>query len=315
MNTTRLVSLSFILLASMGAHAQNPSPVKVNNCGQALTFAQAPQRVITTYSVTTELMLRLGLGDRIVGAANFGEAMPADLQTAYTKLNRIGANYRLPKEITLSLRPDFVFDNQPNSAYDGKKGNATQAELRAAGAQLYTLTAKCGGGRVGAKFEDIYTDLNNLGRIFGVESRARAVVADMSKTVAGVRARVAGRPPVRVMMYSDGEGPVGVYGPGPYDNVLKLAGAVNVFGDLKDIYAQLSVEEIAVRDFDAFVILSAEGNEKQAMDFLLRTFPNSKAAKNKRVVAVAYELVNPGVRSHLGVERLARGLHPEAFRR
>lgn len=273
-----------------------------------------PERVLTTYSVTTELMLRLGLSQRIVGAANFGEPMPADLQAAYLKLNRVGKDYVLPREITLSLRPDLVFDNEP-AVYNPQNGNATRQDFQSAGANLYTLSPKCGGGQTTARFEDIYTDVNNFGRLFGVQPRAQAVIREMSQTVAQVRTRVAGRTPLRVMLYFGGKGPVGVFGPGTWDSVLRLAGGVNAFADLKTPYAELSPEEVARRPIDAFVVVAGDAEAKDAAAFLLKTFPNSLAAKNKRVIIIDYSLINPGVRGHLGVLQLAQGLYPDAFRR
>lgn len=140
----------FVIIPSL-AFAQYP--VTVENCGNTLTFDKTPERVVTTYSVTSELMLRLGLENAIVGAAAFGEPMPSDLQDAYENLNLIGSDYLIPKEIMLSLEPDFVIDNEPATS-DGSKGNATREELTAVGAQIYTLTAKCEGAtevKLGAK--------------------------------------------------------------------------------------------------------------------------------------------------------------------
>lgn len=316
-----LLALTFVTLTSAAAQTSTtqPSitqtfPLTIKNCGQTLTFESRPQRVLTTYSVTTELMLRLGLGSRIVGAADFGEPMPADLQPAYLKLNRVGKDYVLPREITLSLHPDLVFDNEP-AVYDPQNGNATRQEFQAAGARLYTLTAKCGGGTVKARFEDIYTDLNNFGRLFGVQDRAQAVIREMKQTVADVRSRIAGRPPLRVMLYSGGEGPVGVFGPGTWDSVLRLAGGVNAFADLKTPYAELSPEEVARRDINAFVVVAGDTDAKTGVAYLRKTFPKSLAVRQNRIIVIDYTLINPGVRGHLGVQQLAKGLYPDAFRR
>src|SRR5665647_927951 len=42
-------------------------PITLDNCGFEVTFTQAPQRVVTIKSSTTEMLLALGVGDRIVG--------------------------------------------------------------------------------------------------------------------------------------------------------------------------------------------------------------------------------------------------------
>ena len=97
--------------------------------------------------------------------------------------------------------------------------------------------------------------------------------------------------------------------------MLRLAGGENAFANLKESYANLSVEEIATREIDVFVVFDDDGNGKARADYLLKTFPTSSAAKNKRVVFVPYATINPGVRNHLGVEIIARGLYPEAFKK
>lgn len=155
-------------------HAATGYPVTIENCGNTLTFDKAPARVASLYSVTTELLLRLGLEAHIVAAANFGEPLPADLQAAYQGLNLIGEGFIIPKEVLLSQKPDLVMDNQPDWFYSAENGFATVAEITGSGAQIYSITAKCGGGRVDAQFEDIYTDIRNMGKIFGVSDQAEA---------------------------------------------------------------------------------------------------------------------------------------------
>lgn len=312
--TIAALALSALAVSSL-AQAPSRFPLTVKNCGVSTTFKKTPERVVTTYSVTTEIMLRLGLGSRIVGAASYGEPMPGDLEGAYQKLNRVGKDYNIPKEVMVTLRPDLVFDNEPVGTYDAGKGSATQAELRASGANIYTITAKCGGGVKDARLEDIYTDLNNIGRLFGVEDKARVVSSEISRGVAAVRARVASRKPVSALIYESGEGPFTVYGTGTWGSALTLAGGKNAIADLNVPYANLSAEEIAARDIEAFVVIEYDGKAAERAAFLFKTFPNSKAAKSKRWVAVDYELLNPGIRAHKGVEAIARGLHPEAFKR
>ena len=312
------LALSALTVSSMsGTQAQAPSrfPVTITNCGVKTTYKKMPERVVTTYSVTTEIMLRLGLGGRIVGAASYGEPLPSDLEGAYQKLNLIGKDYNISKEVMVSLRPDLVFDNEPVGTYDAGKGSATQADLRASGANIYTVTAKCGGGVKNARLEDIYTDLTNIGRLFGVEEKARAVSSEISRGVAAVRARIASRTPVKALIFEGGEGPFTVYGTGTWGSALTLAGGSNVIADLNLPYANLSAEEIAARDIEAFVVIEYDGKAAERAEFLFKTFPNSKAAKSKRWVAVDYELVNPGIRAHKGVEAIARGLYPDAFKR
>ncbi|MGL4608837.1 MAG: ABC transporter substrate-binding protein [Trueperaceae bacterium] len=286
--------------------------VTIENCGNTLTFDKAPERVASLYSVTTELLLRLGLEKHIVAAANFGETLPDDLQTAYQNLNLVGEDFVIPKEVLLAQEPDFVMDNQPDWFYSSENGFATVEDITGAGAQIYTITAKCGGGKLDATFEDIYTDIRNMGLIFNVSERAEALITEMQATLEGVSAKIAEQDPLNVMIYDAGEGPLGVYGPGSYDYVLKLAGGTNAFADLSEAYDQVSIEEVATREIDVVVVAGYNDDEQRAQ-FIRDTFPSMPAVQNERVYIIDYGLMNPGVRNHLGVEAFAKALFPEAF--
>jgi iron complex transport system substrate-binding protein len=288
-------------------------PVTVENCGNTLTFDKAPERMVSLYSVTTELLLRLGLENHIVAAANFGEPMPADLLSVYGQLNLVGENFIIPREVLLTQEPDLVMDNQPDWFYSAENGFATVEEITGAGAQIYSITAKCGGGRVDAQFEDIYIDIRNMGKIFGVSDRAEALIAEMQATVDTVTAKVAGQPPLQVMIYDAGEGPLGVFGPGSYDAILRLVGGENAFADLTETYAQVSIEAVASREIDVVIVGGYDDTGDARADFIRQTFPNMAAVRNNRVVVIEYGLMNPGVRNHLGLEAFAQALYPEAF--
>ncbi len=55
--------------AATPAPASTPTALAITNCGVALDIAAAPERVVTIKSTSTEMLLALGLGDRIVGTA------------------------------------------------------------------------------------------------------------------------------------------------------------------------------------------------------------------------------------------------------
>ncbi len=144
-------------------------PVTIENCGNTPTFTQAPERIAPLYPPVTEMLLLLGLEERIVGIGGSGtEPVLTDLQASYVALPKLADSSAIPREVLLAAEPDLVMDNQPDYFYDASQGFATREEIAAAGAQIYTLSAKCDGGKLDATMEDVYTDLRNLGAIFGV---------------------------------------------------------------------------------------------------------------------------------------------------
>ena len=61
------LGLAIILASSGHVMAQTGYPLTLDNCGVTVTLPGSPQRVVTIKSTATEMLLALGLGDRIVG--------------------------------------------------------------------------------------------------------------------------------------------------------------------------------------------------------------------------------------------------------
>jgi iron complex transport system substrate-binding protein len=64
--------------APSGDTAPGDFPVTVDNCGFEVTIDSAPERIVTVKSSTTEMVLALGLQDRLVGAAFLDAPVPAE---------------------------------------------------------------------------------------------------------------------------------------------------------------------------------------------------------------------------------------------
>ena len=302
---------------SSTAQTSGKYPVTIENCGAKLNFTKAPQRVVTLYPPVTEMALALGLEKQIIGAASTAEGGPVlpEYRAAYARVASLSKTSQPSKEVMLTAKPDLVIDNFPSYHFSAQEGFVTETQLKSAKAQLYVLTAKCGEGKPNAKIEDVYTDLRNLGKIFGVQPRAEAVIAQMQKKIAAVQTRIAGRAPLKTLIYNDGQGPVSVFGPGPWDTVLRVAGGVNAFANEKDRFLELSVERIAGADIDVFVIPDySDGKANASAAYLLNTFPNTKAGKGKRTIIIPYERVNTSIQQALGVETLAKAFYPAAFK-
>lgn len=305
--------------ASAPVHAADGYPVVVENCGHTLRFKAAPQRVVALYPPATELLLALELKKYIVGAA-FTQAEPVlpELMEDYRSLKSLSAAFGVPREIMLSLRPDLVVDNQPDYFYNPANGFASQEELRAAGAQVYTVGMNCERrAPAGQCIEDTFIDLRNLGKIFGVSARAEHLIAQMQARLAKVRARVKGMPPVKVLLYDIGQGPLQVMG-GKSTRfvVFKALGCRNAFPDL--IYGPVSVEQVAVSDADYFVVLGyafpGAASTQERVAYLKKTFANTPAVARGRIFTMPYNYMNPGIQNVEGLEFLARHIYPQAFK-
>lgn len=290
-------------------------PVTVQSCGETLTFDAPPSRVVSTGQEATEILLTLGLADRIVGVSRTYNALPAELEADFAQVPQLAGEESAPREVTLAARPDFVVAPYVDFDFDAAEGLATEEDLAATGAQIFGLRVNCTGTPAASTLEDTYADLLDLGRIFGVSERAEQIVTEMRATVSDVQSKIAGRPPVSVLAYANGEGPLGVSGAGLGNDLIRLAGGRNVFADLAEGFGQVTIEAAAQRDPEAFVVNFYEGgpSAQEKIDLLTRVLPNSPAAKERRAVGIDDAALNEGVRNADAVAALARALHPDAF--
>ena len=71
-------------------------------------FDKAPERVITNNLSSTELLIDLGLQDKIVGMLNPDNAVSSDYAAAVSSIPHIGDKKSVSKEVVLSNTPDIL---------------------------------------------------------------------------------------------------------------------------------------------------------------------------------------------------------------
>ncbi|MEE3920328.1 hypothetical protein V2I01_25410 [Micromonospora sp. BRA006-A] len=134
--------LSTVLLTGCGADAKpaaappavSAGPVAVTNCGTPVTIAAPPMRVVTMNQAATEIMLALGLQDRMIGTAYLDDAILPAYADAYAKIPVLAKEYPT-KEKLLEAEPDFVYASY-NSAF-GDEGVGDRADWQKLGVGTY----------------------------------------------------------------------------------------------------------------------------------------------------------------------------------
>ena len=289
-------------------------PVTIENCGRQLTFDKAPERVVSLWQPQNELLLALGVQEQIVAFAGMYAPLPADLAAAAEGIPSIGESMAWPaKEVLLSQQPDLVISELLEGfAFDPAQGRATVAELEDLGIQVYSASACTSADYPNKRIETVYTDLENLGKIFGVADRAQALIDEMKARQAEIVVKVADLPTVRVAFYNGGEGPLNILSGGVWGDTITQANGENVFPN--DIF-QISVEEFAAAQPDVIIIGTYPGQEAEpSIAFLQATFPNVPAVQNNRLYPVPTVETEATVRIIDGFEKIARAIHPEAFK-
>lgn len=287
-------------------------PVTVQSCNRQVTFEAAPTRAIANDVNLIEMMLALGLADRMVGYTGVSgwKTLDAELREGIAELPELSAKYPT-REVLLGAEPDFFFAGWNYGMKVG--GEVTPETLAPLGIQTYELTESCIhiGPKGKSDMQDMYVDLLNLGRIFGVEDRATALVAGYEARLAEVTAGIDRSQPLRVFVYDSGEETP--FTAGRYaipTAMIEAAGGVNIMDDLEKSWATVAWEPVVERNPQVIVIVNyGEVTADQKIAFLEQNpaFADIDAVKNDRYVVLEYVEATPGPRNIRAIEKLVAG--------
>jgi len=250
------------------------------------------------------MLFAIGAGPQIVGVGSFDTYPP---ETA--RLPKVGALLDPDVERILSLKPELVI------VY------ASQADLKQqlqrAGIAIYDYKH--------AGLADVTSTIRALGAATGHSERAATIAEGIERDLEGVRARVKGRQaPRTLLVFGHERGALrGIYasgGVGFLDDMLKIAGGVNVFADIAEQAVQATTEQIIARRPEVILEVRASASAMPAADRgsevrVWQALASVPAVRTGRVqFLVDDRLVIPGPRVAEGTRLMAEALHPEAWR-
>jgi iron complex transport system substrate-binding protein len=312
-----LVASSIALVAGLAtATSAAAFPVTVKSCNRDVTFDAAPARAISNDVNLTEMMLALKLQDRMVGYTGVSgwKTLDESLREGVQELPELSPKYP-SKEVLLNADADFYFAGWNYGMKVG--GEVTPETLAPFGIKVYELTESC--IHIMAKnkptMDDMFVDLLNLGKIFGVEDRAEALVAGYRKQLADITTRIgAVEKPVRVFVYDSGtEKPFTSGRFGIPTAMIEAAGGVNIMEDVEKSWTEVSWEPVIERNPEVVVIVNyGEVTAEQKIAFMKENpaFKNLDAVKQDRFVVLEYVEATPGPRNVQAIDRLAKAFHP-----
>ncbi|MGH4023892.1 MAG: ABC transporter substrate-binding protein [Pseudonocardiaceae bacterium] len=254
-----------LLAAGCGATVQpsaqpGPAPVTITNCGQQISYPR-PQRPVAYDVSAVEKMFSLGLAPRMRGYVMntlFDSAIAGSpWREDYTRVPRIGTG-RITKEIVVDAKADWVMSYW-GGGFSEDRG-ITPKLLEQLGIHSYVQTESCFGygDRLPVPpLESVYTDLINLGRIFGVEQRAQTQVAQLRGRIDQLkRTHPAGATPPRVFVYDSGTDQP--YTSGKYaspNDIIDAAGGRNVLDTVNQGWTNVGWESVVAANPEVIIII------------------------------------------------------------
>jgi len=325
-----LTTASILVVASGIAHADATKyPLTIQNCGQTVDFAAAPQRVATVGQSTTEMLYALGLADKVVGTSVwFNEVLP-QFKDANAKVERLADNHP-GFESVVAKKPELV--TTQFEVHVGPQGVVGKREqFNELGVNVYAMPADCVGknnlvGGDGARktafsIDTVYQAVNELSTIFDVQDRGDALEAELRDRVgkASERAKaLALKDASAVVWFSSPDidldpfvaGQKGIPG-----FILKTLGVRNVV-ESDEEWPSVGWEKIAQADPSIIVIARMDRRRFPADDYnvkleFLKNDPVTRemtAVKNNRIVVVDAHAIHASIRIADGIEAIVDGL-------
>ncbi|RST17689.1 ABC transporter substrate-binding protein [Streptomyces sp. WAC05374] len=327
--TPSLALLACGVLLLTGCGRTEPSPAAgaarvLDNCGEKVEIAPGgPRRAVSLNQGTTEILLSLGLADRMAGTATWTDPVMKGLEKANATVERLAENNPSFEKV-LDTEPDFVTASFASTL--GKGGVAPRERFHTLGVPTYLSPSDCvgkdnsgDGDGVRTKpltMDTVHAEVRDLARVFGVEKRGDDLVARLTARVTRATTGLDASGVTLLYWFSDAKSPYMAGCCGAPGIITRELGAQNVFDDTTEEWPQINWETVADRNPDVLVIgdltRKAQTGESAAKKIeFLESNPvtrNMDAVRHKRYVLLSGQAMNPTIRTVEGIEQVAAAL-------
>ena len=305
----KIFILSFFLIISFNSLAS--SKVSVDSCNRTVSFDSPPQRAISNDVNLTEMMLVLGLSDKMVGYTGISgwKTLDEEMRLGVKQLPELSPKYPT-KEVLVGADADFFFAGWNYGMKVG--GEVTPETLKPFGINVYELTESCIHimSKKKASMDDMYNDLLNLGLIFQIENRAKKLVDAYRSDLNNFTQKLEPIAAKKVFVYDSGEDTPFTAGRYAMPTALiEAAGGINIMDDFQKSWGTVTWEEVIDRNPEIVVIVNyGKVTAEQKRKFMMSNpaFANIDAVKNDRFVTLEYVEATPGPRNIKAIKKLAK---------
>lgn len=327
-STVRVPALLVATALSLAACSNSDDPDAdvvavgpIENCGEQVTVEATPARVVSLNQGSTEILLALGLGEKIVGTATWTDPVLEEFAEANESIPRLADN--APSfEAVLDTEPDFVTASFRNTLGEG--GVAEREQFHELGVGTYLSPADCvgkvansGDGERDTPYTPdlLYREITELAEVFDVRAEGEELVASLEERLA--QAGDVNAEGVSAMYwFANSESPYMAGCCGAPGLISTTLGLENVFDDTTQEWPQINWEVVAERDPDVIVLgdltrKSQTAETAEAKIAHLESNPVTRemtAVREGRYIAITGAEMNPSLRTVYGVETVADGL-------
>lgn len=263
----------------------------VDALNRNVTIQEPPQRMVSLVPSVTEILFELGLGTRLAAVTDF-----CTYPEAAQQLPKVGGYADPGLENILLYQPDLVF-----AAADMSRPALVQ-RLELMKIPVYVVYPQT--------VEETLKTILMIGAVTGAGSKAERLVASIEARIEKTQGQVTtgNRPGVLECVMLQ---PLTVAGPDTFvADIIRMVGGTNLVPSGPSRYPTWNAEALLSADPKAIIVSSYPGQPDPEQFF--KRWPQLQAVKNNRIIRIEADWIHrPGPRMILGIEALAKALHPD----
>ncbi len=293
------LAIALLILTAFGsgyliAHKEVKTKAKItfiDGIGRTVEIHETPKRVVSMASSATEILYAIGCSENIVGVDKYSD-YPPDVKNKTV----IGSSYSPNLEAIVGLEPDLLI------AWWYARDNLLPIEDKVTVMYINPQSV-----------EDVLQLIRQIGLIMNKVEEAEKLVKEMQSRIENItqiteNLNKSQRPLVYYELSKKGR----TVGQGTFTNeLIYMAGGINIAADEPFRYPDLTDEYIIARNPDVIVVVSYGASVEEIKS--REGWQNINAIKNDRVYSIDRHLVTASPRLVDGLEQLAKWFHPELF--
>ncbi len=254
-----------------------------DSAGETIFFKTPPKRIISLAPSNTEILYAIGAGDLVVGVTEYD-----DYPDEVRQKEKIGGFKDVNIERVVALSPDLIL------ATGGVQVEVVET-LRELGLNVAVIDSR--------NLTDVMENIILIGRITQRENEAKTIVQNMETRIKKIQEKSQRNKRPKTMYIAWGD-PLMVAGPEAFANdLIELAGGINIYADAVTQYPQVSIESVIERNPDVIITSEHTGIDLASLP-KKPDWREIKAVRNNRLYVINANLVSrPGPRLVLALEQ------------
>ncbi len=293
------VLVLFLLVFLVGCSNNTEVKEEVKEIVETKEEVSSINRIISTAPSNTEVIVGLGLGDKIVAVDNFSDK--SEIPHDVVLMDMMAPNM----ELIMSLEPDVIITSNLNS-----EGGSPFDQIIDLGYNVVNI-------ETANSIEDIYSSIEAIGIAVEKEEESKIMVKNLREEIEEIREKSKQIEERKKVYFELGNFSGSLYslGNGTYiDEIISVVGGENIFHE-QESWIVVSGESIVDKDPEIIVTSSSMADSVAEEIKTREGFSEVEAIKNDRVHVLKTSNLSRGSQKVIiGIRELAEVMYPNVYK-